>query len=76
MPIDPASDKHVLGSKLLKSQHAGVGRLPHCAQITKHLITEGRVKGPRDRTAGWQRKKDDMGWDEREETGKWALSSV
>ncbi|KAI4818802.1 hypothetical protein KUCAC02_004102, partial [Chaenocephalus aceratus] len=41
-PIDPASNVHVLGSKLLKSQHAGVGRLPHFAQITKRLITEGR----------------------------------
>jgi len=59
-PIDPASNVHVLGSKLLKSQHAGVGRLPHFAQITKRLITEGRVRGARDRRAGWRRKTDDM----------------
>lgn len=76
MPIDPASDEHVLGGKLLESQQAGVGRLPHCAQITKRLIREGRVRGPRDRRAGWQRKRDEMGWDDREEMGKWALSSV
>lgn len=75
-PIDPASNERVLGSKLLTSQHAGVRRLPRRAQITKRLITEGRVKGPRDRRAGWLRKRDETGWDDKEETGKWALSSV
>lgn len=40
-PIDPPSDEHVLSGELLKSQHAGVRRLPHCAQITKRLISKG-----------------------------------
>lgn len=31
---------------MLKSQHAGAGRLPHCGLITKRLIMEGRVRGP------------------------------
>lgn len=64
-PIDPASNEHVLGGKLLTSQHAGVRRLPRCAQITKRLITEGRARGPRDRRAGWQRKRDETGRDDR-----------
>lgn len=39
------------------------------AQITKRLISEGRVRGSRDRRTGRQRKRDEMGWDDREEMG-------
>lgn len=68
-PIDPPSDEHVLSGELLKSQHAGVRRLPHCAQITKRLISEGGVRGARDRRPGQQRKRDEMRRDDREKRG-------
>lgn len=47
VPIDPASDEHVLGGKLLKSQHAGVGRLPTlCPDHKAFDKGKGGRKGP------------------------------
>lgn len=67
--IDPASDKHVLGGKLLESQHAGVGRLLYCrTRITKRLISEHRMRGCRGTRTGWRER--EMKLDEKTER-KW-----
>lgn len=74
-PIDPASDEHVLGGKLLESQRAAVGEAPALRPYHKAFdkAREGE-RGPE--IGGRQRERDEMGWEDGEEMGKWALSSV